>query len=863
MQKFLFVLVGGIILFPFLGYAYETQTHEGLTAEAVDFFNVSSSFKLTSYERELMMQGSVEEDEPSLRVLNHFYDPVRNIGLNDGHSAKKWATSKTLQEYSMAGGGNYSWPTIINDYATGDEERAFRGLGHILHLLEDMATPDHTRNDSHLNVKILGFTIDLSTNPSPYEGWATQKTKETLHNLGENLFAPGVEIYTFSNLGEAFDVMARYANGNFFSKDTIIGDKYSNFAYENPKISEFDARYGYGLDTIYRNKHKLILIKKDEGIVKKVLVDENDFSIFEGYFDRLSRQVVIVGSGIIDLFFLEAEAARSKYIRAEARRQEEEMRKNQELYNRLNSANILERFALGFQYTFIDPVTSSAKSTAQWTGKGVATLFYKRIQFEKSATAFMGFTKNLLANLASTFARETIDTTKETIRERKTYMQERITNIVSQITVTVSANQQIGNRNIDSNTSLHNLEEQIVRLRTDIERVRLERELEESRETQQVQGSLIAWAPTPSPTPIKSPLVLTNNLNIQSSPEPVPNRAPEPLPNRAPEPVPNRAPEPTQTPAPESEEHHEASSSPSDDISENVSENITESSSGPSPTITPRDSDDPTLSPEPDVSPDPVSSEEETEDSESEDTEPTPETEISDTPTPTPEPSSEPSPSESPSPVPESTPVSKEFFPQDVVINEIAWMGTRSSNPNDEWIELFNTTDEEVDLTGWVIESPQGSLTIEFTGEYRTSVGSAPWTNAHLSIIPPHGYFLIERTDDTATSEPAHWFFKGNLPNVNSKKPLEERKKQEGLVLTYRDQEIDVVDLWYAGTIEDGYRTMERIFWSREGNSSDHWGDNDGAIINGMSAGDGDNPPTPIMGTPGRENSVVEGPVQV
>jgi hypothetical protein len=35
---------------------------------------------------------------------------------------------------------------------------------------------------------------------------------------------------------------------------------------------------------------------------------------------------------------------------------------------------------------------------------------------------------------------------------------------------------------------------------------------------------------------------------------------------------------------------------------------------------------------------------------------------------------------------------------RDVVISEVAWMGTQAS-ANDEWIELYNTTSAPIDLT--------------------------------------------------------------------------------------------------------------------------------------------------------------------
>lgn len=65
-----------------------------------------------------------------------------------------------------------------------------------------------------------------------------------------------------------------------------------------------------------------------------------------------------------------------------------------------------------------------------------------------------------------------------------------------------------------------------------------------------------------------------------------------------------------------------------------------------------------------------------------------------------------------------------------VVINEIAWMGTTTSTAN-EWIELVNVGDSFVDLSGWVL-SGAGKKDISLVGG-----------------IKGGGFYLIERTDDT------------------------------------------------------------------------------------------------------------------
>ncbi len=74
----------------------------------------------------------------------------------------------------------------------------------------------------------------------------------------------------------------------------------------------------------------------------------------------------------------------------------------------------------------------------------------------------------------------------------------------------------------------------------------------------------------------------------------------------------------------------------------------------------------------------------------------------------------------------------------DIVINEIMWMGSTASTA-DEWIELKNTTDADIDLSGWTIEGAATS-------------GGAITIAASYTIIPAHGYFLISNYLETDSS---------------------------------------------------------------------------------------------------------------
>ena len=165
----------------------------------------------------------------------------------------------------------------------------------------------------------------------------------------------------------------------------------------------------------------------------------------------------------------------------------------------------------------------------------------------------------------------------------------------------------------------------------------------------------------------------------------------------------------------------------------------------------------------------------------------------------------------------------------DVVINEVAWMGT-SASLSDEWIELYNTTDAPIDLSGWRLTALDGSPDISLSG-----------------VISAHGYFLLERSDDSTVADiPADQIFSGSLGNSD-----------DGLRLYDGDGRLidsangDGGD-WPAGD-NASKAAMERID-PAGADEADNWATNDGVHRNGIDA-DG----SPINGTPKARNSAACG----
>jgi len=124
----------------------------------------------------------------------------------------------------------------------------------------------------------------------------------------------------------------------------------------------------------------------------------------------------------------------------------------------------------------------------------------------------------------------------------------------------------------------------------------------------------------------------------------------------------------------------------------------------------------------------------------------------------------------------------------DVVINEIAWMGT-SENWRYEWIELYNNTDQNTSLDSWKIELCRDDL--DFTIELLGTI---------------EDYFLIVASDAIFANYDFNYSNLGGKFN-NSGQKIVLKNSQEGIV-----DEIDCFSSgegWFAGD-NSTKQTMER-----------------------------------------------------
>ena len=191
--------------------------------------------------REWIQYGGDWEDVPSRRALNHFYDPLTGYGwtgqLQVYSSALEWAKEPTLSnEWSWIQARVWYYTALKHynepNYPTLDSNcnfaKTFRSLGQVMHLLEDMAVPAHTRNDLHPDFKVPWTDPEIlkKYQQDMYERYAALN-KDSLPFTG---YAT-VSINQFNQFDyywhnqSAGTGLADFTNRNFLSRSTNIDDK--------------------------------------------------------------------------------------------------------------------------------------------------------------------------------------------------------------------------------------------------------------------------------------------------------------------------------------------------------------------------------------------------------------------------------------------------------------------------------------------------------------------------------------------------------------------------------------------------------------------------------------------------------------
>lgn len=136
-------------------------THVALFTRSLELAAPGGYEELQAY-KDVIKIGVVNEDdgEPILRFVNHFFDPDTGFGmpknsytiLYEGRAPSFSDVTRYMSAYEWGLHGmpdHFDWESGIDAYGYWANHPAYRALGHVLHLLQDMAQPDHAKCRPH------------------------------------------------------------------------------------------------------------------------------------------------------------------------------------------------------------------------------------------------------------------------------------------------------------------------------------------------------------------------------------------------------------------------------------------------------------------------------------------------------------------------------------------------------------------------------------------------------------------------------------------------------------------------------------------------------------------------------------------
>ncbi len=245
------VIVGSalLLLSPHL-CAYEVKTHIDISEAAYTVStlgvvsSVLSDMGINSAQKfpnsvgtpgkilDLIQNGAEFEDNGS-RPANHFYNPITGEGIHQGFIAftpsPDWAIDGTGDssslKFSYKAARQYLFNALTDPSQTNRENQfglMFQSLGQVIHHVQDMAQPQHTRLDKHCDLWFPCWLVgELS--PSRYEKYTLAKT--TLPLTGYAPVYDENDTATYNNARWFWHTaddkgMADYSNRGFVSAGT-------------------------------------------------------------------------------------------------------------------------------------------------------------------------------------------------------------------------------------------------------------------------------------------------------------------------------------------------------------------------------------------------------------------------------------------------------------------------------------------------------------------------------------------------------------------------------------------------------------------------------------------------------------------
>jgi hypothetical protein len=321
MKRFFLCYTLLVIIWPLNISAFDNKvTHKDITLEAVE---ESKLFRTTFLKDKLnfvdgidtvinkqtitkWLQYGSEAEDYMLRASNHFHNPLRtwNVSgardfLGTPHSNILWATGylshteKTMTDnewnWDKAREYYYAYLTATTKIARESNlSKSLRALGQVVHLLQDMAVPAHTRDNFMSHMEIIKNKLPYFGDY--YEYWvenhpgSVRNVSPHKSGISKEIVAGfwDTDIYNGGNPGWAYlDAigLAEYTNSNFASKDTIFTESLPlSDVYYHP----YPARTSTNLPVF-----------EEDGTLPETITDKDGVIIKQQYIKKIQDGEII------------------------------------------------------------------------------------------------------------------------------------------------------------------------------------------------------------------------------------------------------------------------------------------------------------------------------------------------------------------------------------------------------------------------------------------------------------------------------------------------------------------------------------------------------------------------------------------
>ena len=212
---------------------------------STNIFLASDGNKYTAIE---LIQKGAEFEDKNIRSVNHFFDPVKDRaltigGLAQGEKSPNWAledsTDINEQNFSYKDARNFLYNALTLTTKNDRDQNfglLFQTLGQVIHHIQDMAQPQHVRNDDHCNewyCRIAGLY-----HPSTYEEY-TNTSKDSLPFTGYDpvFFTTPRQFWITDETNGTGQGLAEFTNNNFVSAHTNFRGEFLTSYQSHPDYS--------------------------------------------------------------------------------------------------------------------------------------------------------------------------------------------------------------------------------------------------------------------------------------------------------------------------------------------------------------------------------------------------------------------------------------------------------------------------------------------------------------------------------------------------------------------------------------------------------------------------------------------------